>query len=137
MIIVSSILLLICTYLSLRYYKLHNNLSVPGTSICSWSRYIDCDRVLLTIEARYFLFPNAYIGFIFNKFGFLIATAFEYTNIHVFLYILLVAYGVSSLVTIVFWNLLLRLPNLCPLCPLHHIFTYILFVMAVMNWVTE
>src|SRR5215210_7386763 len=50
-------------YLSWRYLALQAGWVAPGTSLCSWTDGIDCDKVLLTREARAFYFPNALLGF--------------------------------------------------------------------------
>ena len=50
-------------YLSWRYIALHAGWVAPGTGICSWTATIDCDKVLLTPEARAFYVPNAILAF--------------------------------------------------------------------------
>src|SRR5882724_4797650 len=49
-------------YLAWRYIALRLAIVRPGSSICSWSTHIDCDRVLLTPQANAFFFPNALLG---------------------------------------------------------------------------
>jgi uncharacterized membrane protein len=53
-------------YLSWRYIALHAGWVTPGTGLCSWTAGIDCDRVLMTPQARAFWFPNALLGFGFS-----------------------------------------------------------------------
>src|SRR5215213_4704878 len=50
-------------YLSWRFVALHAGWVVPGTGLCSWSASVDCDRVLMTAEARAFYVPNGLLGF--------------------------------------------------------------------------
>ena len=47
-------------YLSWRYLALRLGIATPGTSLCSWSAFVDCDRVLVTPEANAFFVPNAW-----------------------------------------------------------------------------
>ena len=117
---------LICLYLTVRYLRLHTGRVQPGTSLCSWTRYIDCDQVLLTREARRFMIPNAVLGLSFNLAGTAIYFAALSSNRHSLWLLLAGMYAFSAAVTVVFWRLLLRLSSLCPLCPLHHILTYII-----------
>ncbi len=117
---------LICLYLTVRYLRLHTGHVQPGTSLCSWTRYIDCDQVLLTREARRFMIPNAVLGLSFNLAGTAIYFAALSSDRYSLWLLLAGMYAVSAAVTVVFWRLLLRLSSLCPLCPLHHILTYII-----------
>jgi len=117
---------LICLYLTVRYLRLHTGRVQPGTSLCSWTRYIDCDQVLLTREARRFMIPNAVLGLSFNLAGTAIYFAALSSDRHSLWLLLAGMYAFSTAVTVVFWRLLLRLSSLCPLCPLHHILTYII-----------
>jgi uncharacterized membrane protein len=117
---------LICLYLTVRYLRLHTGRVRPGTSLCSWTRYIDCDQVLLTREARRFIIPNAVLGLSFNLTGTAVCCAALSSDSHSLWLLLVGMYSVSAAVTVVFWRLLLRLHSLCPLCPLHHVLTYII-----------
>ncbi|MEY4187295.1 MAG: hypothetical protein RIT02_2329 [Planctomycetota bacterium] len=119
---------MICLYLAARFLRLHTGRVRPGTSLCSWTAYIDCDQVLLTREARYFVIPNALLGLTFNLAGTAVCImAIRSDNQSLWL-LLACMYTVSAAVTAVFWKLLLRLPSLCPLCPLHHFLTYIILI---------
>lgn len=122
---------LICLYLYVRYIRLHSGRVQPGTSLCSWTRYIDCDQVLLTREARRFIIPNALLGLTFNLFGTAVCFAALRSGSDSLWLLLCGMYTVSAAVTVVFWRLLLRLPSLCPLCPLHHILTYIILICCI------
>src|SRR5690349_15323831 len=61
--IVLVITVLDTAYLSWRFIALHAGWVISGTGICSWSAHIDCDKVLLSPQARAFYVPNAILGF--------------------------------------------------------------------------
>ena len=117
-------------YLSYRFIALRTDSVQAGTGICSLTEFVDCDRVLLTTEARAFYVPNALLGFGFF-FGCLIWWLFgkrlsENYKKHLLL-TLTFWLGVAVLMTFWFIWLLVHLPNLCPLCPWNHLLTYIAF----------
>jgi uncharacterized membrane protein len=129
-----------CVYLSWRYLALHGAPSpwvVPHTGLCSWTAGIDCDRVLVTPEARAFYVPNATLGLGFfagaAHWWFVGARRFAE---HRRLLALTLAFWlfVASLFTLRFWWLLVHLSALCPFCPWNHVFTYIAFVACALVW---
>ena len=121
-------------YLSWRYLVLRLSLVTPGSSICSWSTYIDCDRVLVTPEANAFFIPNALLGAAFSI-GCLIwwfagnRLGAEY-RVHL-LRTLVFWLAVASLFTLRFFWLLFHLSHFCPLCPLNHVMIYVALICAV------
>ncbi|MEZ5424729.1 MAG: vitamin K epoxide reductase family protein [Pyrinomonadaceae bacterium] len=117
-------------YLSYRFIALRTGVAAPGTGLCSLTESVDCDRVLLTREARAFYFPNALLGFGFF-FGCLVwwlagKRLPETYRKHLSL-TLTVWLGVAMLMTFWFFWLLIHLPHFCPLCPWNHLLTYIAF----------
>jgi uncharacterized membrane protein len=122
------------TYLAWRYLALRLSLVTPGTSICSWSTFIDCDRVLVTPEANAFYVPNALLGAAFSI-GCLIwwfagnRLGAEY-RFHL-LRTLVFWLSVASLFTLRFFWLLFHLSHFCPLCPLNHVMIYGALICAV------
>jgi uncharacterized membrane protein len=126
--ITSVTLVLICIYLSYRYHRIKARPNEIGSSFCSWTTYIDCDKVLSTKEAKFFIIPNAYLGLAFNSIGLALIIILQQSNSTWLMNTLIFMYTVSSMVTFIFWYLLLRLPNLCPLCPTHHVLTYSLLL---------
>lgn len=115
-------------YLTWRYLALRLDLVTPGSSICSWSQYIDCDLVLLTPQANAFYVPNGLLGFAFyvgcivwwvagNRLG----PAYRHHIVRTLAFWL----AVAAVVTLRFFWLLVHLPVFCPLCPLNHIATYV------------
>jgi uncharacterized membrane protein len=115
-------------YLSWRYLALRLEIVAPGTSLCSWSSVVDCDRVLVTPEANAFFLPNALLGWGFYLgcllFWFLGRGLGPQYRFHV-VRILTVALGLAALATLRFFWLLVRLPAFCPICPLNHVLTYV------------
>lgn len=117
-----------CAYLSWRYLALHAEFVTPGTGLCSWTRYVDCDQVLLTPQARAFYTPNALLGL-----GFFLGCLFFERRTRALepaartfaLQLLAGALGVATLFTFWFWWLLLHLQHLCPFCPWNHAFTWL------------
>jgi uncharacterized membrane protein len=117
-------------YLSWRFLALHAGLVNPGSGLCSLNSYVDCDGVLLAPQARAFYVPNALLGF-----GFFLGCCLwwrlgnrlgpEYRR-HIF-QALAFWLGVSCLATLWFFWLLVRLPNLCLLCPWNHLLNYVAF----------
>jgi hypothetical protein len=49
-------------YLTWRYLAVRHGWSAPGAGLCSWTAWVDCDRVLQSAEARWFFVPNAVLG---------------------------------------------------------------------------
>ena len=124
------------TYLAWRYLALRLALVTPGSSICSWSFHVDCDRVLLTPQANAFLVPNAILGSAFyigclvwwgvgRRFG-------EEYRFHI-IRTLAFWLAVASVVTLRFFWLLVHLSFFCPLCPLNHVATYIALAAALIT----
>lgn len=124
-------------YLSWRYLALQAGWAVPGTSLCSWTEGIDCDKVLLTRQARAFYFPNALLGF-----GFWLGCLVwweagrrlgpDYRR-HV-LRTLAFWLAVAALFTLRFFWLLVRLDAFCPLCPWNHFLVYAALAITVALW---
>jgi uncharacterized membrane protein len=132
-----------CVYLSWRYLALHGLPApwvTPHTGLCSWTANIDCDRVLVTAEARAFFVPNATLGLGF--FGgaaywwFVGTRRWPEHRLHL-ARTLAFWLGVATLFTLRFWWLLIHLPALCPFCPWNHVFTYLAFAAAVLVWRRE
>lgn len=132
-----------CVYLSWRYLALHGAPTpwvIAHTGLCSWTAGIDCDRVLVTPEARAFYVPNATLGL-----GFFAGAAHwwfvgvrRFTAHRRLLAATLVFWlGVASVFTLRFWWLLLHLAALCPFCPWNHVFTYVAFVACALVWRAE
>lgn len=123
-------------YLAWRYLALRLALVTPGSSICSWSQYIDCDRVLLSPQANAFFVPNAILGCAFYI-GCLVwwFSGKRLGDDYRFHLIRTLAFwiGVASLFTLRFFWLLVHLPFFCPLCPLNHIATYVALAAAVIT----
>lgn len=124
-------------YLSWRYLVLHAGWVQPGTGICSWTAAIDCDRVLLTPQARAFYVPNALLGFGFSvgcllwwMLGKRLGAAYRYHLIRTLVFWL----GVSTLFTFRFFWLLIHLDYFCPFCPWHHFLTYVALIGAIGVW---
>jgi uncharacterized membrane protein len=116
--------------LSVRYTQLRRFGAPVGTGICSFTDKVDCDKVLVTPQARAFFVPNAYLGLsfflgcaIFWFRGKRLPSEYKIYLNHILLYLL----GLGILFTLVFWWLLLHLPALCPLCPWNHLLIYLLF----------
>lgn len=115
-------------YLSWRYIALHAGWVTPGTGLCSWTAGIDCDRVLMTPQARAFWFPNALLGFGFSlgclawwMAGTRLGPAYRRHILRSLVFWL----GVAALATLWFFWLLIRLDALCPFCPWHHVLVYV------------
>lgn len=124
-------------YLSWRFIALHAGWVTPGAGICSWTATIDCDKVLLTPQARAFYVPNGILGFGFF-FGSLIwwvgglrlGNPYRHHIIRTLAFWLVIA----SLLTFRFWWLLLHLKAFCPLCPWNHVLTYLALAVSVVLW---
>jgi uncharacterized membrane protein len=124
------------TYLAWRYLALRLALVRPGSSICSWSLHVDCDRVLLTPQANAFLVPNAILGSAFYI-GCLVwwCVGRQFGEGYRFQIIRTLAFwlAVASVVTLRFLWLLVHLSFFCPLCPLNHVATYVALVAALIT----
>ncbi len=124
-------------YLSWRYLALHAGWVVPGSGLCFWTASIDCDKVLVTPEARAFYVPNAILAFGFF-FGCLIwwmagrrlGQAYRHHVIRTLAFWL----GIATLLTFRFFWLLVHLDHFCPFCPWNHFLTYVAFVVALLIW---
>jgi uncharacterized membrane protein len=122
-------------YLAWRYLALRLALVTPGTSICSWSIRVDCDRVLLTPEANAFFVPNALLGSAFYigclvwwLAGRRLGPEYRFHLIRTLVFWL----GIASLLTLRFFWLLFHLSWFCPLCPLNHLLTYAALAAAIL-----
>jgi uncharacterized membrane protein len=121
-------------YLSWRYLALESGFAARGSGFCSLTEFVDCDEVLSTPQARAFYVPNALLGFgfFFGCFLWLLA-GFRFfpdsrrTILLILGFWLLIASGL----TLYFFWLLVRLPNLCPLCPWNHLLTYCALLLTV------
>ena len=137
--IVLSITTLNTLYLSWRFTALFAGWTTPGTGLCSWTEGIDCDKVLQTPQARAFIVPNAFLGFAFFSgalIWWLAGCKLKPVYRHHVIRTLAFWLGIASLLTLVFWTLLLRLSALCPFCPWNHLFTYVAFILAILIWRT-
>ena len=124
-------------YLAWRFIALFAGWVTPGTSICSWTAGIDCDKVLQSPQARAFVVPNAIlaVGFytgalIWWLLGRRLGEAYRHHIIRT----LAVWLGVASLISLRFWWLLLHLDWLCPFCPWNHVLTYVALFLAIKIW---
>ncbi|HEV7241303.1 MAG TPA: vitamin K epoxide reductase family protein [Thermoanaerobaculia bacterium] len=121
-------------YLTWRYMALRLALVTPGTSICSWSSLVDCDRVLLTPQANAFFVPNALLGLAFYlgclvwwHWGKRLGPKYRRHLVRTLVFWL----AVATVMTFRFFWLLFHLSYFCPLCPLNHIATYVALAAAV------
>jgi uncharacterized membrane protein len=124
-------------YLSWRYVALQAGWVRPGTSLCSWTRGIDCDKVLLTGEARAFYFPNALLGFgfwlgclVWWEVGRRLGADYRHHVLRTLAFWL----AVAALLTLRFFWLLVHLEAFCPLCPWNHLLVYAALAVAVLLW---
>ncbi|MBX3470464.1 MAG: hypothetical protein KF878_26660 [Planctomycetes bacterium] len=136
--LVLSLTVLDCAYLSWRFLALKADLVAPGTGLCSWSAWIDCDRVLSTPQARAFFVPNATLGL-----GFFLGCLLWWTLGRRVLdaryrpYVtgaLAFWLVVASAFTLRFWWLLVHLDHLCPFCPWNHLWTWVATALALVVW---
>ena len=125
------------TYLSWRYLALREGIVEPGTAICSITEFVDCDKVLMTPQARAFFVPNALLGFgfffgclLWFTLGMRLDEGYHYHLIRTLIFWLLIA----TLMTFWFFYLLVQLPAFCPLCPISHFLTYILLILSFILW---
>jgi len=124
-------------YLSWRYLALRLGIATPGTSLCSWSSFVDCDRVLVTPQANAFFVPNALLGWGFYLgcllFWFLGKRLGPEYRFHV-VRALTLFLGLAALATLRFFWLLVQLPAFCPLCPWNHVLTYVALGASIALW---
>ena len=115
-------------YLSWRFLALAEGWVTPGTGLCSWTAYVDCDCVLRTAEARAFHVPNALLGL-----GFFLGCAVWWgwcrrrppAQRRLALQLLAAWLAVATGFTLYFFGLLVQLPCLCPFCPWNHVWTWV------------
>ena len=135
--VVLTITVLDTAYLSWRFLALHTGWVSPGTGICSWTTNIDCDKVLLTPQARAFYVPNALLGFGFF-FGclvwWMVGRKLGAGYYHHIIRTLAVWLALATLFTFRFFWLLIHLKAFCPFCPWNHVLTYTALVAALLIW---
>ena len=124
-------------YLSWRYLALQAGWVVSGTSLCSWTEGIDCDKVLLTKEARAFYFPNALLGFgfwlgclVWWELGRRLGPGYRRHVLRTLAFWL----AVAAAFTLRFFWLLVHLDALCPLCPWNHFLVYAALALSFALW---
>lgn len=110
-------------YLTWRYLAVRHGWSAPGTGLCSWTAWVDCDRVLQSAEARWFFVPNAVLGLGFFGGCWLFwrgSRATAAATRMLALQWLAHALALGALASLWFLYLMTRLDALCPLCPWNH-----------------
>ena len=115
-------------YLTWRYLAVRHGWSPLGTGLCSWTAWIDCDRVLQSAEARFFFVPNAVLGLgFFGGCGWFWLGASGATGTRRELAVRWLANGlaVGALASLWFLYLMTRLDALCPLCPWNHLLAFL------------
>lgn len=124
------LILLNTGWLTWRFTVLETGQAIPGTGFCSISEKVDCDAVLQSAEAQYFGLPNAYLGFGF----FVWVTVWFALFPRLDLVYRRWAYNVLALgflmavpFTLFFLHLLVKMPVLCPICPINHFLTWFAF----------
>jgi uncharacterized membrane protein len=122
------------SYLTWRYLALRLMLVRPGSSLCSWSSFVDCDRVLLAPQANAFFVPNALLGLAFYlgcliwwHWGKRLGPQYRHHVVRTIVFWL----AVATVITFRFFWLLFHLSYFCPLCPLNHVATYVALAAAV------
>ncbi|MCO5165732.1 MAG: hypothetical protein M9894_05110 [Planctomycetes bacterium] len=127
-----------CAYLAWRFVALKADLVAPGTGLCSWTSWIDCDQVLSTPQARALFVPNATLGLGFFlgclawwTLGRRVLDARYRPYVTAALAFWLV---VASGFTLRFWWLLVHLDHLCPFCPWNHLWTWVATALALSLW---
>src|SRR4051812_43930363 len=99
-------------YLSWRYVALFGGWVTPGTGLCSWTEWIDCDKVLQTSQARTFVVPNAILALGFYTgalIWWVLGCRLGESYRHHIARTLAAWLAVASLITFRFWWLLLHL----------------------------
>jgi uncharacterized membrane protein len=124
-------------YLSWRYVALQAGWVRPGTGLCSWTEGVDCDKVLLTREARAFYFPNALLGLgfwagclVWWEVGRRLGADYRHHVLRTLAFWL----GVAGLFALRFFWLLAHLDAFCPLCPWNHALIYAALAAAFVLW---
>lgn len=115
-------------YLTWRYLAVRHGWSEPGSGLCSWSAWIDCDRVLQSAEARWFVVPNAVLGLAFfggSWLGWRGVQATTGATRALGTTWLARALVVGALASLWFVSLMTRLDALCPLCPWNHLLAFV------------
>jgi uncharacterized membrane protein len=115
-------------YLTWRYLAVRHGWSAPGSGLCSWTEWVDCDRVLQSAEARWFVVPNAVLGFGFfggSWLGWRGVQATTGATRAVGCAWLARALVVGALASLWFVYLMTRLDALCPLCPWNHALAFV------------
>lgn len=115
-------------YLTWRYLAVRHGWSPPGSGLCSWTAWIDCDRVLQSAEARFFFVPNAVLGLgFFGGCGWFWLGARAATGTRRVMALRWLANGlaVGALASLWFLYLMTRLDALCPLCPWNHLLAFV------------
>lgn len=115
-------------YLTWRYLAVRHGWAPPGTGLCSWTTWIDCDRVLQSAEARFFFVPNAVLGLgFFGGCGWFWLGARTATGTRRAMALRWLANGlaVGALASLWFLYLMTRLDALCPLCPWNHLLAFV------------
>ncbi|MFO0175538.1 MAG: vitamin K epoxide reductase family protein [Planctomycetota bacterium] len=111
-------------YLTWRYLAVRHGWSAPGAGLCSWTAWVDCDRVLQSAEARWFFVPHAVLGLGFFGGCWLFwrgARATAAATRLLALQWLAHALALGALASLWFpLYLMTRLDALCPLCPWNH-----------------
>ena len=134
-----AILLAVCNtvYLGWRYLALQVGWAAPGASLCSWTESVDCDKVLLTPQARAFYFPNALLGFgfwlgclVWWEAGRRLGAGYRRHVLRTLAFWL----AVAAVFTLRFFWLLVRLDAFCPLCPWNHLLVYAALALSVALW---
>lgn len=135
--VVLAVTVLDTAYLSWRFIALHAGWVAPGTGVCSWTSFVDCDRVLLTPQARAFYVPNALLGFgfflgclIWWTAGRALGAAYHHHVARTLAFWL----AVATLFTLRFFWLLVHLEAFCPFCPWNHALTYVALALAWLIW---
>jgi uncharacterized membrane protein len=115
-------------YLTWRYLAVRHGWSAPGSGLCSWTAWVDCDRVLQSAEARWFFVPNAVLGLGFFGGCWLFWRGMQATagtTRAVGCVWLARALVVGALASLWFVYLMTRLDALCPLCPWNHALAFV------------
>jgi uncharacterized membrane protein len=115
-------------YLTWRYLAVRHGWSAPGAGLCSWTAWVDCDRVLQSAEARWFFVPNAVLGLGFFGGCWLFwhgSRATTAATRTLALRWLARALTLGALASLWFLYLMTRLDALCPLCPWNHALAFV------------
>lgn len=124
-------------YLSWRFSALFAGWVTPGTGLCSWTEWIDCDKVLQTPQARAFVVPNAVLGlgFYTGAMVWWLVGGRLGPSVRSFLLASLVFwFALASAMTLWFWRLMFQLDAVCPFCPWNHVLTYVALALSWAIW---